>query len=259
MMVIDQALRDDSRPNARTLGDRLEVHPRTVRRDIEYMRDQLLAPIEFDARRNAYFYREPSYRLSFLRLTEGELLALFIAERVLQQYRGTPFGPDLARAFAKITAALDEPVTSTADCRRWCEAVSFRTTAPAVFEVDVLRTLIAAIVQCRRIVIDYWTASRDSQNRRKVDPYHLMSCDGQYYLIAYCHLRHAMRQFSSAPGFRWTSRWDIIASRPRRQHPCRTPRAPVSAAASPPSGRPPPSYACSVAKTWNSSHVLVTV
>jgi predicted DNA-binding transcriptional regulator YafY len=193
ILVIDQALRAGSWPNARTLGDRLEVNPRTIRRDIEYLRDQLHAPIEFDSIKNGYHYSEPSYHLPFLRLTEGELVALFLAEQMLGQYRGTPYGPDLSRAFAKITAALNDPID--VDAQRLSEAISFRTTAPAVFDVEILRTLIAAIVQRRRVVIDYWTASRDSQNRREVDPYHLTSCDGQYYLIAYCHMRRGFRQF----------------------------------------------------------------
>jgi predicted DNA-binding transcriptional regulator YafY len=133
------------------------------------------------------------YRLPFLQLTEGELVALFLAEQLLRQYRGTPYGLDLARIFKKLTAALDDPID--VDTQRLSEAISFRATAPAVFDVSILRTLITAIVQRRRLVIDYWTASRDAQSRREIDPYHLTSCDGQYYLIAYCHMRHALRQF----------------------------------------------------------------
>jgi predicted DNA-binding transcriptional regulator YafY len=182
ILVIDQALRAESWPNARTLGKRLEVHPRTIRRDIEYLRDQLKAPIEFDATRNGYYYTEATYRLPLLQFTEGELVALFLGEQLLRQYRGTEYGPDLARAFAKITAALDGPVTD--DARRLGEAISFRTPAPAIFDVEILRTLIGAIVQRRRVVIDYWTASRDSRSRRGIDPYHLAACDGQYYLFA---------------------------------------------------------------------------
>jgi predicted DNA-binding transcriptional regulator YafY len=193
MANIDRALREMTWPNARVLGKLLEASDRTIRRDLEYMRDQLHAPIEFDPRRNGYHYTEPTYRLPFLQLTEGELVALFLAEQILRQYRGTPYGPDLARAFAKITAALNEPIN--VDAQRLREAISFRTFAPAIFDVEILRTLITAIVQRRRVVIEYWTASRDSQNRREVDPYHLTTCDGQYYLIAYCHMRKGISQF----------------------------------------------------------------
>jgi predicted DNA-binding transcriptional regulator YafY len=131
-----------------------------------------------------------------LKLTEGELVALFLAEKLVRQYRGTPYGPDLTRAFTKIIAALVDPITT--DAERLGEAFSFRTSAPAIFDVSVLQTLITAIVQRRSVVIDYWTASRNSQERREVDPYHLAACDGQYYLFAHCHSRSAIRQFVPA-------------------------------------------------------------
>jgi predicted DNA-binding transcriptional regulator YafY len=50
----------------------------------------------------------------------------------------------------------------------------------------------------RRLELVYWTASRDATSRRLVDPYHLVSLEGDWYLVAYCHLREAVRMF--APG-----------------------------------------------------------
>ena len=44
---------------------------RTIRRDIDYMRDQLHAPIEFDSVQNGYYYTEPTFRLPFPQLTQG--------------------------------------------------------------------------------------------------------------------------------------------------------------------------------------------
>ena len=127
-------------------------------------------------------------------MTEGELVALFLAERVLQQYQGTPYAPDLARAFAKITASLAGLVT--VDLRHLEGLHSFRTMAPAPFEPEIFRDLLAAATHRRRVVMDYWTASRDEQTRRLFDPYHLASVDGQWYAVGYCHLRQDIRTFS---------------------------------------------------------------
>jgi predicted DNA-binding transcriptional regulator YafY/tRNA A-37 threonylcarbamoyl transferase component Bud32 len=127
-------------------------------------------------------------------VTEGELLALLLAERVLQQYQGTPYAPDLARAFAKITAGLTDLVT--VDLRHLEGLHSFRTTAPVPFEPEIFRDLVAAATHHRRVVMDYWTAARDAQTRRAFDPYHLASVDGQWYALGYCHLRQDIRTFS---------------------------------------------------------------
>jgi proteasome accessory factor B len=120
-------------------------------------------------------------------LTEGELFALFLAERALEQYRGTPHAHDLATAFAKLTAALPDRVTiDLAHCN---DLYSVRQTSLDMDEAACFRQLTAAACRARQLDIVYWTASRDDTCRRRIDPYHLVSVDGHWYLIAYCHLR----------------------------------------------------------------------
>jgi predicted DNA-binding transcriptional regulator YafY len=102
--AFDRAVRAGEYPNAGTVAKRLEVSRRTLQRDIEFLRDRLGAPLIFDPRRQGYAYSDPSFRLPEVPMTEGELLALALAERVLRQYRGTPYAPDLARAFGKVAA-----------------------------------------------------------------------------------------------------------------------------------------------------------
>jgi predicted DNA-binding transcriptional regulator YafY len=160
------------------------------------MRLRLRAPLVFDRRRNGYFYSDTTYRLSYLTLTEGELVALFLAERVLRQYRGTPYGPDLARAFQKITEGLTDRITI--DLGHLDATHSFRTTAPAPFDPAIFRALTTAVAGRRRVVLDYWTASRDDRTRRAVDPYHLACVNGQWYVIGHCHVRDDVLIF--APG-----------------------------------------------------------
>jgi predicted DNA-binding transcriptional regulator YafY len=194
--ALDRALRAGRYPNARTIADELETSGRTVRRDIEFMRERMEAPIAFDPRRNGYYYADPTYRLSLPSLTEGELVALFLAERVLRQYRGTPYAPELARAFRKITAGLTDEVSF--DTAHLDDSFSFRTSAAPPFDPAVFRELAGAIRGKRRVAIEYWSASRDETARREVDPYHLACVDGQWYLIGHCHLRGDVRMF--APG-----------------------------------------------------------
>jgi proteasome accessory factor B len=104
--MLDRMIRAGDYPNARSAGMALEVHPRTIHRDLEFLRDSLQAPLAFWHRRNGYYYSDPYYAFPLLHLTEGDVVALFLAERALEQYRGTPYAADLAAAFAKLTAAL---------------------------------------------------------------------------------------------------------------------------------------------------------
>jgi predicted DNA-binding transcriptional regulator YafY len=90
LMALDRMIRSGAFPNARTAAEDLEVHSRTIHRDLDFLRDSWGAPLEFCPQRNGYFYRDADYALPLLRLSEGELVALFLAERAMQHYRDTP-------------------------------------------------------------------------------------------------------------------------------------------------------------------------
>jgi len=104
-LVIERSVRSGAYPNSESLADELEVDSRTVQRDIAFLKDQLGAPLEFCRKRNGYHLTDLSWTLPAFQLTEGELVSVFLAERLIRQYRGTPFETDLARAFDRIASA----------------------------------------------------------------------------------------------------------------------------------------------------------
>src|SRR5262245_23061040 len=115
IMVIDHAMRANRWPNTERLAEELDVTVRTVRRDIAYLRYQLRAPIRFDPVQNGYHYSEPSFRLPFLQLSQGELIALYLAERLLRQLEGTPFEANLRQAIEKVSTMLADGVSDRLD------------------------------------------------------------------------------------------------------------------------------------------------
>ena len=52
-----------------------------------------------------------------------------------------------------------------------------------------------AIFRRKTILFDYYTIGRDAEEKRKVDPYHLLFRGGQFYLIGYSHERDDVRVF----------------------------------------------------------------
>ena len=90
-MQIHDMIQRGNYPNATTLADKLEVTPKTIHRDIRFMRDRFQLPLEYDASRNGYEYTRAVESFPLLNIDEGEVFALLIAEKVLQQYRGTAF------------------------------------------------------------------------------------------------------------------------------------------------------------------------
>ena len=184
LVRIDGELRSNRWPNAASLARQLEVTERTIHRDIDCLRDQLGAPIEYDSSRRGYHYTEDSYRLALPQVTEGECLALFLAERLLQQYKGSPLADDLQRLFRKITVLL--PDVMSLEPQHLAQAYSIRAQPTEPGEAERFRRLIRAVRDGRQLELLYWTASRDETNRRVVDPYHLTAVDGDWFLVAYC-------------------------------------------------------------------------
>ena len=77
MQAIGQALRAQKWPTDKTLATDLEVDPRTIRRDLEFMRDEHHAPIAFDRVRRGYYDADPTFRLPLVPMSQGEMLALY--------------------------------------------------------------------------------------------------------------------------------------------------------------------------------------
>src|SRR5450759_3668216 len=86
MVRIHQALQSGKFPNASTLARELEVSTKSIHRDLEFMRDRLDLPIEYDSHRVGYHYTEEVNAFPTMQITEGELFALIVAEKALQQY-----------------------------------------------------------------------------------------------------------------------------------------------------------------------------
>lgn len=62
----------------------------TIFRTIEFMRDQLHAPIVFDREKGGYCYSEKTFRLPSLFTTEQELFALALMQNMASKLDGTP-------------------------------------------------------------------------------------------------------------------------------------------------------------------------
>lgn len=194
---IDRYVRDGLYPNVPWLVDELEVSARTVERDIACMRDLMSAPIVYSKQRNGYYYESDNFRLPAITLAEGELIALFLGQKVLSQCRGTPFEGAIRQAFHKICMALPDKIT--VDLNFVEQTVSFGTDPPRGDENALLQTyhqLTEAMRLRRTVHITYYTASRDKCAERLVDPYHLHYREGAWYLIGYCHWRREVRIFA---------------------------------------------------------------
>src|SRR5262245_29575304 len=111
MLRLHQALAAGECPNATRLAADLEVSTKSIQRDLDFMRDRLGLPIEYHPQRFGYHYTGEVSAFPTMQITEGELFALVVAEKALQQYRGTNFEKPLLGAIKKIEQSLPETIS----------------------------------------------------------------------------------------------------------------------------------------------------
>lgn len=193
MMRIHRAIQSGAYPNASTLAAELQVSTKSIHRDLDFMRDRLELPLEYDDSRFGYYYTEEVADFPSLQISEGELFALVVAEKALQQYRGTHFEKPLVSALRKMAAAL--PDTISVNWQEWDQTISFRTSAEPILNLETIDALSRAVSRCQQLKLLYRKPGARHPETRLVDPYHLANINGEWFLFAYCHLRKDIRTF----------------------------------------------------------------
>jgi predicted DNA-binding transcriptional regulator YafY len=196
MLRIHQAIQRGGYPNATKLAKEIEVSTKSIHRDLEFMRDRLGLPLEYNFEKRGYYYTEEVSNFPTLQITEGELFALLVAEKALQQYRGTTFEKPLLSAFRKMSDSL--PDTISINLADWDQTISFRTRAEPILNLAIFDDLAKAVAGRKQLKLTYRKPGQKETEFRLVDPYHLANINGEWFLFAWCHLRKDIRTFAPA-------------------------------------------------------------
>jgi predicted DNA-binding transcriptional regulator YafY len=181
-------------PNCRKLSSELEVSPKTIQRDIDYMRDQLGLPIEYDELKFGFYYTEPVTNFPTIKVSEGEVVALLVAQKALEQYRGTPFEGPLQTAFKKITDGLQDRIQFN-----WADigsTISFRGLGKSTADLELFEKLSRAVLKFHEVEFEYRKLESKRYEIRRVHPYHLGCVENQWYLFGLDLVRRQLRTFA---------------------------------------------------------------
>ncbi len=84
----DSRVRAKKYPNTTALANQFEISTKTAQRDIEFMRDRLFCPLQYDASKRGYAYEDETFSLPMVYLSSEELSSLLIARKMLQDISG---------------------------------------------------------------------------------------------------------------------------------------------------------------------------
>lgn len=84
----DSQVREKKYPNTTALANRFETSIKTAQRDIDFMRDRLYCPLDYDSSQKGYHYGDNTFTLPMVYLSSGELSSLLVARKILQDVGG---------------------------------------------------------------------------------------------------------------------------------------------------------------------------
>jgi predicted DNA-binding transcriptional regulator YafY len=190
------------------LAERLDVSPRTLRRDVDRLRE-LGYPVTAHPGVDGGYQLASGAALPPLMVDDDEAVALAVGLRLATQgasAQGTT-GPDAdhgtvaeaaARALAKVTQVMParlrhrvEAVAAMTESASWDAARGGQT---AAINPDVLASAALACRDAERIRFGYGAASGE-RTQRHVEPHRLVALDRRWYLVAYDLTRNDWRSF----------------------------------------------------------------
>ncbi len=132
-----------------------------------------------------------NFYLPAIKFSDDELGALQTALTLLTD-GGFAYAEPLRLALQQVAWGHPNPITSA---ERSAVDIGMTASAGGRDLSQRLSKIETAISRRKTIEFTYYTMERDSSGARKVDPYHLVFRNAQFYLIGYAHEREAVRVF----------------------------------------------------------------
>jgi predicted DNA-binding transcriptional regulator YafY len=175
------------------LSGRLEVSLRTLRRDVDRLRD-LGYPVEARPGVDGGYSLAPGAALPPLVLDDDEAVALAVGLQSAAQAPVAGMAESSVQALAKVVQVMPARLRRRVDALRAVTVpAGWGAAAPAV-DPGVLTTVALACRDGERLRFAY-TAADGSRTERHVEPFRLVSSGRRWYLVAYDVERGAWRSF----------------------------------------------------------------
>ena len=180
--------------NCRVMAAEYEVSRKSILRDIDFLKNQYSAPIDYDPSGRGYYYRETGWRLPAVSLCESDLFAISVARLGLAQYENTPVHDRLLAVFRKLEDSLPDKVSIDP---AWIgERISVVPDRLTALDPEVWSRVADGLQRRRHISFTYQKPLSSGEEERVVAPLHLTGYRGEWYLIAFCLDREAVRIFA---------------------------------------------------------------
>ncbi|MBQ9205128.1 MAG: WYL domain-containing protein [Treponema sp.] len=188
---IHRKIKSGCYPNTKQLAFELESGLATISRDLDYMRDRMLAPIEYDFTHKGYYYIENFEPTMQNHLSDKDLRVLLSAKTLLSHYKNTPI-------YDEACSVLDLLSSNAMDGKNAAlmNRIAVAPTVETTINQEIWNAIQDALNQNRILQFDYTDRWGKETEQRRLRPYQLVLDEGVCYLFGFDELRQAERIFS---------------------------------------------------------------
>jgi len=198
--TIDRLLRSRQGTTLRAMMEEMEVSRATVRRDLEYMRDRLAAPIIWNSEARCYRYDsdaegegEDRYALPGLWFNASEVHALLTMEHLLSSLQPGLLEPHIEPLRSRIRRLLDSGDHPAEEVTRRIRVLHM---AARQADSEIFGVISHALLRRHRLELEHLNRRTGAVTRRTVSPQRLAHYRDNWYLDSWCHLRKGLRSFA---------------------------------------------------------------
>ncbi|MBX3603829.1 MAG: WYL domain-containing protein [Piscinibacter sp.] len=196
---IEMLLRSRGCVSFAALGEALSVSRATLKRDLQYLRERLNAPIVYDAHDNGYRFdgsatRGDRHELPGLWFSEHEIHALLSMHQLLA---GLDDDGVLSRHLQPMLERLQGMLgPDAAGSRELMRRVKLIGTARRRVPSRWFELVGSGLLRRQRLWLRYFTRRDRRESEREVSPQRLVHYRGTWYLDAWCHASDGLRRFA---------------------------------------------------------------
>lgn len=167
----------------------------TVYRDLAFLRDVLMAPLEGDGETGFRYHPSESNRFDLPRVwfNSSELHALLTSQQLFQHTGGKFLSATLAPFQQRIESLLSAHGDKNQSPTKRIRVIMHRQRA---LDETSFRTVASALLERCQLAFDYRARSTDAVTKRIVSPQRITHYRDNWYLDSWDHSRQALRSFA---------------------------------------------------------------
>ncbi len=163
-------------PNASDIAKFHEISHSQAFRDIEFIRDRLNAPIQYDSKKRGYYLTDESYMLPSIWIDYKELMLLTFSKELLKDKDAKEILQSLYNRIVPFSKTGLEKIHNI---------ISYKGIRFYKIKKGILTSIFFSILNKRKIEIKYLHIMNNDTCIRKLSPIHLIFYMGNWYLLAY--------------------------------------------------------------------------